>query len=209
MPSLIEPVVAAGALAARTQPVIDGYGLRLRPWRDADVPALIAAYADPEIARWHARTLADEREARAWLAERERGRERETAIDWAIVDPDDDHTPLGRAGLNQLDLAEGVGEVAYWVAPEHRGANVGARATCVLADWAFDELGLHRLGLLHSIGNEGSCRVADRALFRYEGTLRGHALHGDGWHDMHVHGRLADDPRPTFTERTASRARPR
>ena len=198
MPSLIEPVVAAGALAARRQPTVDGYGLRLRPWRDTDIPALIAAYADPDIARWHARTLVGEREARAWLAERRRGRERERAVDWAIVEPVDEHVVLGRAGLNQIDLAEGVGEVAYWVAPEHRGRGIAARASCAVADWAFDVLGLHRLGLLHSTRNEGSCRVAERALFRYEGTLREDALHGDGWHDMHVHGRLTGDPRPSL-----------
>ena len=196
MPSLIEPVVAAGTLATRPQPVIDGYGLRLRPWRDADVPALIAGYADPEIGQWHARTLADEHEARTWLAERERGRERESAVDWAIVDAADESTVLGRAGLNEIDLAEGVGEVAYSVLPEHRGHGVATRGTCALADWAFDELGLHRLGLLHSTRNEGSCRVAELALFRHEGTLREDVLHGDGWHDMHVHGRLAADPRP-------------
>lgn len=196
MPSLIEPVVAAGALAARTQPVIDGYGLRLRPWRDADVPALVAAYSDWAISHWHVRALANERDARAWLAERERNRERETAIDWAIVDPAGDDVALGRGGLNQINLAEGIGEVAYWVAPEHRGRGIAVRATCVLADWAFDELGLHRLGLVHSTRNEGSCRVAERALFRHEGTLREYMLHDDGWHDVHLHGRLATDPRP-------------
>jgi [ribosomal protein S5]-alanine N-acetyltransferase len=196
MPSRIEPVVAAGTLAAGRQPLVDGYGLRLRAWRAADITALIAAYSDPEIERWHARTLADETEARAWLAERRRGRERESAVDWAVVDPADEDTVLGRAGLNQVDLAEGVGEVAYWVLPGRRGRGIATRATCALADWAFDELGLHRLGLLHSVRNEGSCRVAEAALFRYEGTLREDALHGDGWHDMHMHGRLATDPRP-------------
>jgi RimJ/RimL family protein N-acetyltransferase len=202
VPSLIEPVVAAGALAARPQPAIDGNGLRLRPWRDGDVAALIAGYGDAEISRWHARTLAGEREARAWLEERRRGRERETSADWAIVEPADEDTVLGRAGLNQVDLAEGVGEVAYWVLPEHRGRGIATRATCALADWAFDELGLHRLGLLHSSRNEGSCRVAERALFRYEGTLRDDALHADGWHDMHLHGRLAGDPRPRLSDRS-------
>ena len=198
MPTQFEPVVPAGALAARPQPVIEGHGLRLRPWRDADVPALLAAYGDARITRWHARTLADATEARAWLDERAHGQRREVSVDWAIVDPGDEGTVLGRAGLNQVELTEGVAEVAYWVLPEHRGRNLAARGTCTLADWAFDDLGLHRLGLLHSTRNRGSCRVAERALFQHEGTLRGQALHRDGWHDMHLHGRLAGDPRPSF-----------
>ena len=196
MPSLFAPVVPAGALRERPQPRIERYGLALRPWREADIPALIAAYADPDIREWHARTLADAHEARAWLCRHERSRERETAIDWAVVDPTDDAIVLGRAGLNSVELAEGVGEVAYWVSPEHRRKQVATRALCALSDWAFDDLGLHRLGLLHSIRNAGSCRVAQRGFFVAEGTLREQALHGDGWHDMHVHARLATDPRP-------------
>lgn len=188
-------MVAAGALADRPEPTIEAHGLRLRPWHEQDIPALIAAYADPEIVRWHAQTLDGEHEARAWLDRRRRKRTDETGIDCAIVDPADDRVVLGRAALNHTDLAEGTAEVAYWVAPEHRGRGIATRATCALADWAFDELGLHRLGLKHAVDNRGSCVVAERALFAYEGTLRGHTLHADGWHDMHVHGRLSDDPR--------------
>jgi RimJ/RimL family protein N-acetyltransferase len=196
VPGLIEPVVAAGTLAARPQPDIDGYGLRLRPFGEADLPALIAGYSDPGIVRWHTRRLDDETEARRWLEERARGRRAETMVDWAIVDPADPATALGRAGLNRMDLTEGVAEVAYWVLPDHRGANLAARATCALADWAFDELGLHRLGLEHSTHNLGSCRVAERSGFALEGTKRESALHADGWHDMHLHARIATDPRP-------------
>ena len=196
MPSLFAPVVPDGTLRERPQPRIDGNGILLRPWRELDVPALIAAYADPEIRQWHARTLEDEPEARAWLDQRERSRLQETAVDWAVVDPAEDTIVLGRAGLRAIDLGEGVAEVAYWVSPEHRGKRVATGALCALSDWAFDELGLHRLALLHSTRNQGSCRVAHAGLYRAEGTLREQTLHADGWHDMHLHARLATDPRP-------------
>jgi [ribosomal protein S5]-alanine N-acetyltransferase len=196
MPSLFAPVVPGGALSQGPQPRINGHGLLLRPWRQLDIPALIAAYADPEISYWHARTLSDVHEARDWVRRRERLRAQEAAVDWAVVDPADDAIVLGRAGLNSVDLAEGIAEVAYWVPPEHRRQRVATRALCALSDWAFDDLRLHRLALLHSTRNAGSCRVADRGLYAAEGTLREQALHPDGWHDMHLHARLATDPRP-------------
>jgi ribosomal-protein-alanine N-acetyltransferase len=143
MPSLFAPVVPAGALSQRPQPRINGHGLLLRPWRGLDIPALMAAYADPEISHWHARTFSDAHEARDWVRQR-----------------------------------------------------VATRALCALSDWAFDDLGLHRLALLHATRNAGSCRVAHRGLYVAEGTLREQALHPDGWHDMHLHARLATDPRP-------------
>jgi [ribosomal protein S5]-alanine N-acetyltransferase len=214
VPSLFTPVVPSGALRDRPQPRIDGDGLALRPWRETDIPHLIAAYQDPEISHWHARTLADEGEAREWLERRQRSLAEETGVDWAIVDPRDDETVLGRAGLNFVDLTEGLGEVAYWVSPGHRRQRVATRALFALSDWAFDDLGLHRLALLHSTHNEPSCRVAQRGLYVLEGTLREQALHPDGWHDMHVHARLATDVgRPSgygrLTARTGSTARPR
>ena len=59
--------------------------------------------------------------------------------------------------------------------------------------WAVDELGLHRLFLLHSTANPASCRVAARAGFALEGTLRSAMRHPDGWHDMHLHGLVPGD----------------
>jgi ribosomal-protein-alanine N-acetyltransferase len=44
--------------------------------------------------------------------------------------------------------------------------------------------------------NPVSCRVAENAGYRLEGTKRAEAMHADGWHDMHLHARLSDDPRP-------------
>jgi ribosomal-protein-alanine N-acetyltransferase len=83
------------------------------------------------------------------------------------------------------------------VLPEARGSGVATRALGAIADWAFAAVGFHRLELDHSIQNPASCRVAVKAGFVPEGTVRARALHFDGWHDMHVHGLLADDPRPS------------
>jgi RimJ/RimL family protein N-acetyltransferase len=50
------------------------------------------------------------------------------------------------------------------------------------------------LELTHSTVNPVSCRVAVSAGYRLEGTKRRAGLHADGWHDMHLHARLVDDP---------------
>jgi RimJ/RimL family protein N-acetyltransferase len=193
VPETVGPVVEPGSLAATEQPVLETYGLVLRPWRADDVPVLASAYSDPEIGQWHARTM-DEREAREWVRVRRERWRGETGGDWAVTE--DDGAVIGRMGFRRLELAAGLGEVAYWVLPEARGRGVARRALCALTDWAFDRLGLHRLELLHATGNVGSCRVAQTAGFAVEGTLRQLVLHADGWHDMHVHARLAGDPPP-------------
>ncbi len=132
--------------------------------------------------------MADLDEAAAWIDNVNRGWEAEKLAGWAA---EIDGTVVGRAVLRFVDLHDGIAEVGYWVLPEARGRGVATRAVEVLSSWALDVLGLHRLELEHSVRNEVSCRVAVRTGFAPEGTRRSALRHLDGWHDMHVHARLA------------------
>ncbi|MEK8106761.1 GNAT family protein [Micromonospora sp. M12] len=68
------------------------------------------------------------------------------------------------------------------------------RAVVRLTEWAFADLGLHRVELCHAVANPASCRVADRAGYPAEGTLRESYRYGDGRrYDEHLHARLATD----------------
>ena len=117
----------------------------------------------------------------------------ELGSSWAITR---DGSLLGRLGIGGVSLEEARAGVTYWVLPEARRRGVARLALGAVADWAFVTAGFHRLELDHSTQNPASCRVATKAGFAPEGTLRGRALHRDGWHDMHKHGLLADDARP-------------
>jgi RimJ/RimL family protein N-acetyltransferase len=134
-----------------------------------------------------------EDEARDWIAAwatRWRG---ETGAGWAVTEAGE---VIGQISLRRIDLAEGLGEVSYWVLPGARGRRVAGRALAALTAWSFGMLGLHRLEVSHSTVNVASCRVAARAGFAAEGTKRAEARHADGWHDMHLHARLESDPEP-------------
>ena len=63
-----------------------------------------------------------------------------------------------------------------------------------MARWGFVDLGLARIRLEHVTRNPASCRVAVKAGFLLEGTLRSAYLDPQGLRqDCHVHGRLATD----------------
>jgi [ribosomal protein S5]-alanine N-acetyltransferase len=187
MPTLTQPVVAARLLRALSQPTLDSNGLLVRPWQAEDAPAVFEAYQDPEIQRWHVRSMIDLSEAEAWIGSwPDRWRE-ETGADWAVMA---DGVVTGRVGIKSFDLWEGIAELSYWVLPAARGRNIAARAVTSVSGWAFDALGLHRLELKHASANHASCRAATKAGFRPEGTLRRQGLHVNGWHDMHLHARV-------------------
>jgi RimJ/RimL family protein N-acetyltransferase len=186
------PAIVAGALAAGPQPVLAAPDdLVLRPWEPADAPAFLAAYQDPAIRHWHTRQPASENQVREWFEQYRRNWSQETGASWAVTRGGD--VVLGRLALSGLDLDDGVAGCAYWVVPAARGAGVASRALTVLSAWALGEAGFHRLHLDHSTRNHASCRVADRAGFRLEGTKRSAAVHSDGRHDMHLHARIRGD----------------
>ena len=93
-------------------------------------------------------------------------------------------------GLRTPDLDAGEGEVSYWVSPSARGASAATLATDRLSRYLLDDLGVHRLTLGHSTRNVASCRVATKARYQLEGTMRSALRHRDGWHDMHWHARI-------------------
>jgi [ribosomal protein S5]-alanine N-acetyltransferase len=187
VPRLTQPLIPAGSLGQSGQPVITGDGLSLRAWIDRDEPALVQAYSDTEIQRWHARSMTGD-EAAAWIVSRAERWGQERGADWAVVR---DGLIVGRVGLRTMDLREGVGEVAYWVMPLHRGSGIAVRALEALTEWALGTVGLHRLELRHAAANTPSCRIATRVSYCLEGTALSSTLHADGWHDMHVHARVA------------------
>jgi RimJ/RimL family protein N-acetyltransferase len=200
VPSLAAPAVPRGSMAARPQPVIRANGLVLRPWQRSDRPVVVSAYADPAIRQWHCRSMSDD-EAERWIAHWPGRWRDETGAGWAVLDPgpievgqvDVGLSVSGQFSLRRIDLAVGLAEVSYWVLPGARRRGVASRALSAVTAWSFGTLGLHRVEVAHSTANAASCRVAERAGFPAEGTKRGEALHADGWHDMHLHARLASD----------------
>ncbi|MFF7641320.1 GNAT family N-acetyltransferase [Streptomyces canus] len=208
-------------MADNAQPVLPlPGGLQLRPWRPADAGALVAASHDPAISRWNLLPTLTEDEARARIGRMRERWERETAAVWAVVredgdegasvltstgtgiaaGPRDEHGEnpgrgdvLGLAAWIDVDLDRGHAEIAYWVPPAGRGTGIAVEAARRLTDWALHDLGLHRLTLCHAVANEASCRVAQKAGFRLEGTMRHALLHADGWHDQHLHARVRGD----------------
>ena len=173
----------------------------LRPFTPYDEPAVAEALADPDILRWTAgnavlQTPAEKR-ARKWLESRIDCWARGNAV-FAIADSST-KVLLGAVTLRDVNRVPQQAVAAYWVSPAARGRRLAARALDAVVRWGFADRaeggqGLHRVSLDHALVNEGSCRVATRAGFLLEGTMREYYVELDGRrHDSHLHGRLATD----------------
>jgi ribosomal-protein-alanine N-acetyltransferase len=166
-----------------------GSGVLLRPWSLGDSQAVMDAYQDEAIQRWHVRRADSLTETREWIAAWQGGWGAETGAHWAVVGADSGIL-LGRAALKHLKSAVGTADVAYWTVPAARGKGACPRAVDAMASWAFEVAGFHRLDLEHAMGNTASCRVAEKTGFAVEGVRRSAWLLTDGRHDVHAHARL-------------------
>lgn len=167
-------------------------GLLLRPWRAQDAPEVMAAMREPAIARWNAApsAAAGLEGAREWVRRR---------ADWsggdhasfAMAEPSTGEL-LGSVSLHRI--FDGAGSIGYWTLAPVRGRGLAALAVATVTGWAFQRLSLHRIELCHAVANASSCRVAQKAGYLLEGTLRESYRYGDQQrHDEHIHGRLATD----------------
>lgn len=146
--------------------------IRLRPWREGDVPALVEACQDTEIPRWTVvPSPYNEADARAFVAGQTERLSRGEAAPFAIVGAQSDDF-LGSVEVTLLDRRSGRGEIGYWVAGHARRQGVALRAVRLISSWALDELELERLELLVEPDNPASQRVAEAAGYLREGTLR-------------------------------------
>ncbi|MGW4897180.1 GNAT family N-acetyltransferase [Kitasatospora sp. NPDC004240] len=170
-------------------------GLRLREWRDEDVPALIEVYRDPVLRQWTRQGVTDEAEAARWLETQREGRAAGERYSFAVVEPVADDRAGERLVANVvLKLGPGAyrhADVGYWTAAHARGRGVAPHAVDLLTDWAFETFaddGLTRLDLLHQVDNPASCRVAEKAGYVLERVIPAHPPFPL---DGHLHTRAA------------------
>lgn len=86
MPRLVVPAMAPGLFSGADHPEISvGSAMVLRPWRLDDAGAVMEAFADPDIQRWHVRRADSVEEAAEWITARQRGWAAETELSWAVI----------------------------------------------------------------------------------------------------------------------------
>ncbi|WP_369360033.1 GNAT family N-acetyltransferase [Streptomyces sp. cg2] len=187
--------------------------LLLRPPSVAESPAVLELGLDSDVRMWNPRCqITDEASAlEDCLA----------GADWSdgshatfsiVYRPVHGHGPGGRyAGnisLHGIDQVNAQAKVGYRIARWTRGQGVATAAVRCVVGWALSELGLSRVVLTHGVENTASCRVAQKAGFDLEGTLRMAKRFGDGrLHDEHLHALVAQ-PGTAGRQLTSDRSGP-
>ncbi|MFD8982708.1 GNAT family N-acetyltransferase [Streptomyces sp. NPDC059564] len=161
------------SVTLRSAATEDRPALLLRPWREADVPALRRAHADPVLRRRTAYPVVGESDGLMFVEDHRRDWELGTRFGFAVLEEETGRL-VGCAVLKRPSAAGPAAEVGYWTAAHARGLGVAPRALEAVTAWAFETFGgagLDRLDLLHQEDNEASCRVAAKSGYALEAVL--------------------------------------
>ena len=117
---------------------------------------------------------------------------RESALHLMMLDPASGRI-VGSIGLFHADWQVGSAEIGYGVRRDARGRGYATEALVAVARWVLTEGGIQRAWLTANTDNLASIRVAEKAGFHREGTLRRAGLEDDGLHDLALFSLLNDE----------------
>ncbi|MCL4219767.1 MAG: GNAT family N-acetyltransferase [Phycisphaerales bacterium] len=170
--------------------------LRLRAWREGDLPRLAELAGAPEVYRFTLRIprpYTIEHARQFMHVQREAWAKGEGLI-LAIARRDGDEV-MGTVGL-EINRAMDRAELGFWVGVEHWNRGYATEAAGAMLGYGFGNLGLNRIFAGHFAGNEASARVQQKLGMKREGVLR-QAFKKDGtYHDDVIYAILRGEFEP-------------
>ena len=169
-----------------------GDGIELRRHEPANYGLYAGWYGDPEV--WHLTSWAASPLGRSAVRRLFEEREMSTTDDSFAIHVEGNGDPVGVISLMGISQANRSADLSVIVGdPEYRHHGHGTGAIGLIVRYAFEELGLNRVGLSVFEFNEAAISTYERLGFRREGRLRQAVRRADGFHDAVLMSVLRDE----------------
>lgn len=153
--------------------------VRLRPWRHADAPDLVAGWTDEVVARFNpvpddTSLEAAQRWIGGWSGRRQTGQ----ALDLVIVaDADQPDEVIGEVGVTNFDEHHGSAEIGFWLKSSARRQGYAVEAVRLFSDWLVEVVGVRLLFTRTVPENADSAKALERAGYERRGvSAEGHEV---------------------------------
>ncbi len=176
----------------RTSQRLKGNGVELRRHDRANYPLYARWYGDEEVWRltsWTAKPM-----KRAAVERLFEERERSSLDDSFAVHWEGEDEPVGVVSLANINHANSSADLSVIVGDtKDRDRGLGTEAIRLLLDYAFEDVGLNRVGLSVFEFNEAAIHAYEKLGFKHEGRLRQAIRRDDGFHDALLMSILAHE----------------
>lgn len=105
-----------------------------------------------------------------------------------------DDRPVGSVYLQHIDMDNRKAESGIFIGDESaKGKGVGTESLCLIKDYAFHELGLHKLSARVLAYNEASIRLHEKSGYRKEAYLKDELFIDGKYEDLLLFGAISAD----------------
>ena len=171
-------------------PTLQSARLTLRSFNPSDAANLVRLAGAREVAATTLRIPHPYRDADAehFIAGTKRHAESGQAVVFAI-ELNEARKLVGAIGL-EIQSGHRHAELGYWIGVPYWGNGYATEAGHAILRYGFESLHLHRIWAMHFVENPASGKVLRKLGMKHEGTLRGHVLKWEVFHDAPFYGIL-------------------
>ncbi len=167
---------------------LKGENISFRKVNPNNVSEIHEFVSDEEVSRYIGwRLMETEDETREYI-ETMLKRESEGTHLYASVVLNGTEEIVGIVMMFDFDMNTGQAEIGYVFHKKYWGKGYGRESVVLIKDFAFQELGLHRLHASVVDCNLGSARILEKNGFQLEGRLRDHYYIDEKYHDALLYG---------------------
>ena len=152
--------------------------IALRELKIKDAPLMLEWMHDPKIQKSFKKDMlgAKLEDTEKFIESASVSKELSTgdSVHMAIVDENDEY--LGTISLKDIDFDNKTAEYAITTRAKVHGKGVAFKATGLILEKAFEELGLHRVYLNVFSNNVAAIKLYEKSGFKFEGEFRNHLI---------------------------------
>lgn len=150
---------------------VTGERIRLRLPNEQDIPAIVEACQDPEIAKYTTiPTPFRKAHAEYWI--RSAAQKEDLEVDWVVETLDGEF--VGVFSFDDADSVQSSISVGFWAAPQGRRKGYMREAGRLAIEYAWENFDVEKIIWKAHIGNEASWKLAWSLGFTFEGVIRHH-----------------------------------
>lgn len=170
-------------------PTLRGQLISLEPTRHDDLALYRSWFANMDITRYLLRRFVpSEKEEEQWY---ERVSTADDSVVWRIAVND---KTIGNTGIHSIDWINRHGDTGLMIGDSSEwGKGYASEAVKLRTSFAFNQLGLERLGSSSFTQNLGMHRALEKSGYQKIGCMRHYIFRDGGWHDLYVFELLREE----------------
>ena len=173
-------------------PILESERTYLRQFKDSDIDDVFKGLSHPDIIKYYGvsySSIEATKEQMVWFSDLEK---KGTGIWWAVCSKQDNKF-LGAGGLNNLSEENKKAEIGFWLLPENWRKGFMTETIPVILNYAFNNLGLHRIEGFVESENQNCKKALAKLEFNFEGTMKECEIKNGKFISLDIYSKIRSD----------------